>query len=157
MQAMRDMVLPEGMTTRQWFVQTGHDRYGPFLPDIPTEQFGDDWDYTIFPNLVFNLYPGTLFGFNARPNGADPDTCVFDIISLQHPAGEAKASAKREAITDPDYDWGTIIGQDLSNLARIQDGMHCRTLKQSRLAGYQEMRIANRARHIDEYYARHGG
>jgi hypothetical protein len=156
LQRMRETVLPEGMTTRQWFINMGMERYAKFMPGMPAERFGDDWDYTIFPNLVFNLYPGSLFGFNARPNGADPDTCIFDIISLQHPAGEQKPPAKRETITDPNYDWGTVISQDLSNLARIQDGMHSRSMKQSRLAGYQEMRIANRHKYIDEYYAKYG-
>lgn len=156
---MEDLVtkpLPKGETTRSLFQKMSHSFYGPYLPGVSIDQYMEDWDYTIFPNLVFNLFPGTIFGFIARPNGMDPDSCIFDVIALSHPAGQEMPLAKREFITDPNYDWGVVFGQDLANMARVQQGMHQKQMKQTRLASYQEKRIINRIRHIDEYYAAYG-
>ena len=148
--------LPEGQTTRDVFRAMTYDRLSPFMPDLPVDQFLKVYHYTIFPNLAFNLMPGVLLGLHARPNGDDPDSCVFDVICLQHPAGEDMPTAEREVITDPDFDWGVVMAQDVSNLERIQKGMHARTMKTTKLASYQEIRIANRFTAIDEFYRQYG-
>lgn len=155
LEAMANTPLEEGQTTRDIFRAMSYDRLSPFMPDLPVDQFLKVYHYTIFPNFAFNLMPGTMLGLHARPNGDDPDSCIFDVICLQHPAGEDMPTAKREVITDPDFDWGVVFAQDASNLERIQKGMHARTMKKTRLASYQEMRIANRFDIIDEYYREH--
>jgi len=148
--------LQPGQTTRDVFRAMTYDRLSPFMPDLPVDQFLKVYHYTIFPNLAFNLMPGVLLGLHARPNGDDPDSCIFDVICLQHPAGEDMQTAERETITDPDFDWGVVMAQDVSNLELIQKGMHNRSFKKTKLASYQEMRIANRFSAIDEYYRNYG-
>jgi len=148
--------LPEGQTTRDVFRAMSFDRLSQFMPDLPVDQFLKVFHYTIFPNFAFNLMPGTMLGLNARPNGDDPDSCIFDVICLQHPAGQDMPTAERETITDPDFDWGVVFAQDASNLENIQKGMHSRSMKTTRLASYQEKRIANRFDVIDEYYRQYG-
>ena len=63
----------------------------------------------------------------------------------------------REFVDDPDYDWGVVMAQDQSNLELMQKGFHQMTTKQTRLAGYQEMRLANRHHMIDGYIERFKG
>jgi hypothetical protein len=46
------------------------------------------------------------------------------------------------------------MAQDQSNLEKMQKGFHQMTMKQTRLAGYQEMRLANRHHVIDSYIER---
>lgn len=144
--------LPEGMTTRRLFQNMSYGQLQRFLPDVPIDRYMEDWDFTLFPNLTFNLLPGNLFGFLARPNGRDPDSCIFDVIVLAHPAGQEWAPVGRQRITDESYDWGIVVAQDFSNMGRVQQGMHQRTTKFTRLASYQEKRMINRIAHIDRYY-----
>lgn len=149
--------IPEGTTTRDIFRTMAHERYSSFLPGLSMDQYLKVWHYTLFPNMSFSVMPGTLLGMLVRPNGNDPDSCTLDLFCLQHPCGEQRPSASRETITDPAFDWGEVMSQDFSNLELVQKGLHVRTMKQTRLASYQEKRIFNRHRAIDEYYGRHGG
>jgi phenylpropionate dioxygenase-like ring-hydroxylating dioxygenase large terminal subunit len=144
--------LPEGMTTRKICQSLTQDVLSRFLPDVPTDQYLDAWNCTIFPNYVINLLPANIFSFHTRPNGSDPDSCIFDVISLQHPCGASVERVGREKITDPNFDWGTVLNQDWANMPRVQQGMHQRTTKRTRLASYQEKRIVNRFTHIDKYF-----
>jgi len=153
---LREKPLPDGLTTREFFQKMAQGRFGSLMPDLTPDQYTSVWDYTFFPNFVFNATPGNIFGFLARPNGDDPDSCVFDVVSLQHPCGKPGEAVKRQRITDPSYNWGTALSQDWSNLERIQKGMHARTMQKNRLASYQESRIANRVRVMDHMMAAHG-
>jgi nitrite reductase/ring-hydroxylating ferredoxin subunit len=145
--------LASGMSAREMFKSMGMARYGKIMPDLKGEpHYVENWNFTIFPNFVFNINPGMVFGILARPNGLDPDSCIFEVVSLQHPCGEDLPKAARRMIDDHNYDWGVVLAQDFSNFERIQQGMHQRSAKASRLASYQEMRMANRNTHIDKYY-----
>jgi phenylpropionate dioxygenase-like ring-hydroxylating dioxygenase large terminal subunit len=154
LEKMKGMPLPQGMTTRQYFQKMAMERYGSYLPDLVPEQFTMVYDYTIFPNFVFNVTAGNVFGFRARPYGDDPDYCIFEVISLQHPCdAPATERVEREVITEPDYNWGTALTQDYHNLARIQAGMHAPSFTHMRLAAYQESRVYNRIRAMDEMFS----
>lgn len=153
LEELRNTPLAEGTSARELFRQMGEARYAPFLPDLQADpHYVENWSFTFFPNFVFNINPGQLFGLLARPNGMDPDSCILDVVSLQHPCGAELPRVARETIADPDYDWGEVLSQDFNNFERIQKGMHQRSAKSSRLASYQEMRIANRIRKIEQYY-----
>jgi len=153
LEKLKTAPLPEGMTTRQFFQKMSMDRFGSYLPDLEPEQFTMVYDYTIFPNFVFNAMAGNIFGFRARPHGDDPDYCVFDVISLQHPCdGTPGERVQRETITDPDYNWGKALQQDYDNLALIQSGMHALPFERNFLASYQESRLINRIEAMDRMF-----
>jgi len=147
--------LPEGQDTRDLFRAMSHGTYGAQLPDLPLDNYMKVYHYTIFPNLAFNLMPGNFLGLMARPDGDDPDSCVFDVICLQHPCDQPGETAPRQFIDDPDHDWGVVMAQDMGNFGRVQQGMHSRRMRRTRLAGYQEMRISNRIERIDDFYAKY--
>jgi phenylpropionate dioxygenase-like ring-hydroxylating dioxygenase large terminal subunit len=155
MEELASKPLPAGTTTRSLFMEMAQAQYQKFMPTLSPDRYVEDWDFTIFPNLVFNLFPGNFFGFIARPNGHDPDSCIFDVVALIHPGERGLKSEPRQFITDPAHDWGITLAQDFSNLRRVQNGMHQRGIKATRLAGYQEKRIYNRIDEIDKYYAQH--
>lgn len=150
--------LPEGQTTRDVFRGMAYEKNQKFMPDLPVDQYLQVYHYTIFPNICFNLMPGMFVGLMARPNGDDPDSCVFDMITLQHPGDEAREPVKREWIDDPETaELGVVMAQDVGNFERVQQGMHNRPLRKIKLAGYQEKRLLNRRRVIDEFFASYAG
>ena len=155
MEALAGQPLPDGTTTRDLFMEMARGQYQKFMPELAPDRYVEDWDFTIFPNMVFNLFPGNYFGFIARPNGKDPDSCIFDVVALIHPGERGLESNPREFVTDPGHDWGAVLAQDFYNLGRVQAGMHQRGIQQTRLAGYQEKRIYGRHDEIAKYFEAH--
>ncbi len=56
-------------------------------PDVTQEQLkGAMYDWHLFPNTVFLIDMGCCLSYRARPNGSDPDSCIFDVQGLELPA-----------------------------------------------------------------------
>src|SRR5579864_8854915 len=49
---------------------------------IPDEDMLAAIDYCIYPNLVGPVSAGNWILFRFRPNGDDPDTCLYDVMFL---------------------------------------------------------------------------
>jgi nitrite reductase/ring-hydroxylating ferredoxin subunit len=122
----------------------------PVLDDDALRKGEGDWH--VFPNMVFLIYEGVTLAYRARPNGVDPDSCIFDIWSLQlYPPG-------REPSVDhpffPDWreaDVGGVLSQDFGNVDRVSTGMHSRAFAGHRLNTAQEMSVYNAHVAADEY------
>ena len=71
------------------------------IPDLTDEQLIDDWDVHIFPNIELNVLFDQLFGYVVHPNGTDPDSCIFEIISLRNPSPtrRRRSSSSRSSTT----------------------------------------------------------
>lgn len=112
---------------------------------------GNDWH--IFPNLIVLPYPDGALWYRARPNGNDPDSCVFDIWSLVRYAPGAEPKLEKEFFTDwRDHDeWGKILEQDFENLQAVQQGMKSRGFAGPRPSPVQEQAITNFHRTLHEY------
>ncbi|MBG6120046.1 MULTISPECIES: aromatic ring-hydroxylating oxygenase subunit alpha [unclassified Sphingobium] len=121
---------------------------------LPTmSKAGTSWH--IFPNMVFLQGPGHLLGYRARPNGDDPDTCIFDVYALErYPQGQ---EPKPEVKFLPDIhsveDWGLILTQDFQNMADIQQGMKSRGFKGARPNPKQELAVSNFHAAIHQFIA----
>lgn len=102
--------------------------------------------------------------YRFRPNGNDPDTCIFDLyMLLEFPDGsERPEPAEVFEMGDMNYQqltelkgfdkfFGVTYDQDTGNLGRQQRGM--KTLERDDLlfAGYQESRL----RHFQEMITRY--
>lgn len=112
---------------------------------------GIDWH--IFPNLVVLPFMDGALWYRARPNGDDPDSCVFDVWSLVRYAPGKEPTLTREFFThwsDHD-DWGEILPQDFQNLPAVQQGMKSRGFVGARTNPVQEMPISNFHRVLHEY------
>jgi phenylpropionate dioxygenase-like ring-hydroxylating dioxygenase large terminal subunit len=130
---------------------------GSGWPKLTTKNLiraGQDWH--IFPNLIVLPYPDGALWYRARPNGDDPDSCIFDIWSLVRYAPGTEPELKREFYTDwrDHKDWGRILEQDFENLDAVQQGMKSRGFPGSRTSPRQEMAISNFHRVLHEYYYR---
>ena len=126
---------------------------------IPDEDMLAAIDYCIYPNLVGPVSAGNWILFRFRPNGDDPDTCLFDVMFL-HRFGEGEKPPKVEHEFYPrwaDHDgWGPTIGQDLSNMGHVQAGLHQSSFTGLRL-NRQEAGVRNFERFIDRHLLAEGG
>jgi len=102
-------------------------------------------DWHVFPNTVFlhSSVDGVLW-YRARPDGSNPDSCIFDIWSLARFAPGAEPPLKREFYADwREHDWGRILTQDFTNLVEMQRGMKSRAFTGSRTNPVQERVVSN--------------
>lgn len=124
------------------------------IPEITPEQMyrvGTDWH--LFPNQVVLPGPLTCLAYRARPNGHDPDSCIFDVYSLlRYPPGEAaKVVPERcDDLTDEAF-WPKILLQDFENVLDVQRGMKSRGFRGARPNPRQEVALSNFHRALREF------
>jgi len=124
---------------------------GAGWPALSMEQMGKAGaDWHVFPNLVFLQYPDGTLAYRARPDGDNPDSCIYDIWSLVRYAPGAEPPLKREYYYGPE-DWktnvvenfGLILSQDFQNMNEVQRGMKSRGFRGARTNPLQETSISN--------------
>jgi hypothetical protein len=110
------------------------------------------YDWHLFPNTVFLIDMACCLAYRARPNGHDPDSCIFDVQGLELPPREGIETAAPQFFEDwRDGDVGGILTQDFSNMSEVTAGLHSRGYDGHHLNTAQEMTIWNYHRAIDQY------
>lgn len=127
---------------------------GAEFPAITPEQMyqaGIDWH--IFPNQIMLQGPTGLLGYRARPNGMNPDSCIWDVYSLQRYAPGKEPKVEQEWSMDHEDVgfWGKILTQDYQNMAAIQKGMKSRGFAGARPNPLQEVAISNFHKSLVEF------
>jgi hypothetical protein len=123
-------------------------------PPISNEQAiaaGTDWH--LFPNQVILQSPIGVLGYRARPNGDDPNSCLWDVYSLmRYPEAEVPESKWEwnDDLTDLKF-WGKILVQDYQNMGDVQQGMKSRGFKGCRPNPKQEVSVSNFHRALCEF------
>jgi Ring hydroxylating alpha subunit (catalytic domain) len=108
----------------------------------------------IFPNLMILPQAGNAMIYRVRPDGFDPDRCIFEILSTKtYPAAVKPPRAVVQTVTDvADPEQVLLIPrQDLSNIPRMQKGLHSHAMRQTWLANEQEKIILNMHQELDRY------
>jgi phenylpropionate dioxygenase-like ring-hydroxylating dioxygenase large terminal subunit len=100
-------------------------------PSIDLERYmeaGINWN--VFPNTIILPNVTYCLGFRARPDGLNPDSCIFEVFNLERfPEGEIP-KVENEYIEDhKDPRWGLLLQQDFSNMPFVQKGMKADGLK----------------------------
>ena len=110
--------------------------------------FGFVWEFMHFPNTTGPLAGNSYLNLRMRPNGMDPDSCIFEIRSLfLFPEGQAP-TPEREFIADWKSNQDRIpveFLQDFAMYPRIQRGMY-----QDGFGGHR----LNRQEHNNRHYER---
>jgi phenylpropionate dioxygenase-like ring-hydroxylating dioxygenase large terminal subunit len=124
----------------------------PRLTPEQTMAAGVDW--TVFPNmgLVF-AFDGCLV-FRARPNGSDPDSCIFDAWSILRLAPQEVPRLQREFYPDwkaREHEIPGLLVQDLRNMEFVQRGLHSLGLKGLRTNPVQEVQVSHLHRVLHRY------
>jgi phenylpropionate dioxygenase-like ring-hydroxylating dioxygenase large terminal subunit len=148
--------IEEVYTKLGQFHQEAAEASGAGWPDISYEQWvkaGINWH--IFPNHVFLQLKDGSIAYRARPNGDDPDSCIFDIWSLVRYTPGTEPPLKREFY--PDFRdktverFGYILSQDFGNFGAVQKGMKSMAFQGSRINPLQESELSNMHRVLREY------
>lgn len=133
--------------------QRDYEAKGVVWPEITPEQFVDAGvDWHIFPNLV--ILPGLAQAlcYRARPNGDDPDSCIFEVFVIEFfpPDGEPKT----EWVDVPDLgkqSWPLILTQDFSNIPEVQKGMKSAGFAGPRPSPIQEQAVIAFHRNLSDF------
>lgn len=151
------IALPEGVSFQQVFAQMGRARLkkmGYDSPGLAEEQYGENWNFYVFPNICFNILPGQFYGFRSRPASDDPNECWFDEINLRFPEPGYRPRPHETIAWSDDPDereatWGQILNQDFTNLPEMQRGLRAGGPRHVHFSGYQESRIVTMHRELD--------
>ena len=160
-EGMRTRPIPEGSTFGAELVKALYEYAAgagiPLPPPDPVALARWGGVFYLFPNFFVLPQYGNALVYRVRPNGDDPESCVFELWSLTIPA--ATDEIHRPTLQGPfapdDVDhWPRIPLQDFSNIARQQRGIHSRSVEGLRLSHTYESGITTMHRELDRYLAR---
>jgi hypothetical protein len=95
-------------------------------------------------------------GYRSRPNGDDPNTCIFEVYHLERlPPGEDKPveNVRNDDIYDTDF-WGEILLQDFQQMQATHKGIKSSGFSGPKTNPLQETPITNFHRVYWEYLNR---
>ena len=157
-ESLRGKPLPEGSSYGAELIKllytTAAEQQRP-MP-VPTPETAGMWGGMIFvfPNLLILPNLGNVMIYRIRPDGMNPNACVFEIFSnTTYPAAKPVPRAEMEYVTDatdPEQ-LLKIPRQDFLNIPRMQLGMHSVGFSQTMLASHSEKVILNMHQHLDRY------
>jgi len=151
--------LPEGtptdkvmahFTTLAQMIDVGRGVTWPTLDPELQPETGHDWH--LFPNLV--ILQGITFalGYRARPNGSDPNSCIFEVFVIERYAEGEEPKTEWVNVPDPmDERWPEVLQQDFNNMPYVQRGMKSRGFRGARPNPRQEITVLNFHRTLAEY------
>jgi nitrite reductase/ring-hydroxylating ferredoxin subunit len=120
--------LPAGVTAGDLYLRRR--REGAVARGLDWSHLSDDQvlggdDLLLFPNFIGPVIAGGFFAYRVLPNGTDPDSCRFELWTLEEqPDGAPLTMCERE--DHPDWrahDWGLVVNQDFANFDGIQTGL----------------------------------
>lgn len=124
---------------------------GVFWPQIDPADFlaaGHDWH--LFPNTLILPNISCALCYRARPDGYDPDSCIFEVFALElFPEGQ---EPETEWVHEPDHSkWPLIPIQDFHNMPEVQRGMKSRGFPGARPSPVQEIAVSHFHKILAEY------
>jgi phenylpropionate dioxygenase-like ring-hydroxylating dioxygenase large terminal subunit len=118
---------------------------GVIWPQIDPAHFaasGNVWH--LFPNTVIIHGPTFALCYRARPNGSDPNSCIFEVYALERfPEG---AEPRADNLYKPEIteaNWRKVLCQDFSNMEAVQKGLRSRGFDGTRPSPVEERAIVN--------------
>jgi nitrite reductase/ring-hydroxylating ferredoxin subunit len=125
----------------------------PTLDPALLPETGHDWH--LFPNSV--VLQGITYAlcYRARPNGADPDSCIFETYVIErYPEGQ-EPQTEWVNVPDPGDDrWPEVLQQDFENMPFVQRGMKSRGFRGARPNPRQEVAVHHFHRTLAGYMGR---
>jgi phenylpropionate dioxygenase-like ring-hydroxylating dioxygenase large terminal subunit len=131
---------------------------GVMWPQIDPAHFaaaGNVWH--IFPNTVVIQGPTFALCYRARPDGTNPDSCIFEVYTLERfPEGQEPRSEnlRKQEITEAN--WRKVLCQDFSNMEAMQQGIKSSGFTGAKPSPFEERAIVNFHRVLSDYLGANG-
>ena len=129
-EGLRHRPIPEGSTFREELVASLYayaaDAAIPLPPPDPAALARWGGMFFMFPNYFVLPQYGNALVYRSRPDGDDPESCLFELWSITIPAaGDAAPRPVRGGpfAADDSEHWPRIPMQDFSNIGRQQRGL----------------------------------
>jgi phenylpropionate dioxygenase-like ring-hydroxylating dioxygenase large terminal subunit len=159
-EGMRHRTIPEGSTFGAELVKAVYEYAAgagiPLPPPDPAALARWGGMFFMFPNYFVLPQYGNALVYRVRPNGDDPESCLFELWSLTIPTRDEEiprpVAGGPYAPDDTDH-WPRIPLQDFSNIGRQQRGIHSRSMEGLRLSQTYEAGITQMHRELDRYLA----
>ena len=150
---------PEGMDMGQAFQMFWDLRREEILKsgaDYPEGILPEDCaiiEWLFFPNSSVLTSVEGAFWYRARPNGDDPNSCIFQVIVLGRygPGKEPDFAYEFYPTLESFKGQNAILEQDFSNMVAVHKGMRSRGFKGARPNPEQESQVANFHRVLHGY------
>jgi phenylpropionate dioxygenase-like ring-hydroxylating dioxygenase large terminal subunit len=111
---------------------------------------GADWH--VFPNFVTLPWFDGALCYRARPDGDDPNRCLFDAWSIARYAPGKEPPLQRRIIEDPSKEsLSPILDQDIANMGEVQRGMRSSAFTRCLPNPVQEVPVINLHRTLDRF------
>jgi nitrite reductase/ring-hydroxylating ferredoxin subunit len=114
----------------------------PELDPSLQPETGHDWH--VFPNSV--ILQGITYAlcYRARPNGSDPNSCIFEVYVIERYGEGQEPKTEWVNVPDPKDDrWPEVLQQDFDNMPFVQRGMKSRGFMGARPNPRQEVAVYN--------------
>ncbi|CAN7400323.1 aromatic ring-hydroxylating dioxygenase subunit alpha [Phenylobacterium sp. LjRoot219] len=150
--------LPEGTPApevlKHWLDSARRDdeARGVFWPKVdPAHTAASGTSWQVFPNFQIGHAVNNMLCYSARPYGYDPNKCYFEVSVYElYPTGE-EPEAPWEYTEKDDPKWGSVLPQDFSNMAAVQQGMKNGGFRGTLPNPYRERSIANLHRNLARF------
>jgi phenylpropionate dioxygenase-like ring-hydroxylating dioxygenase large terminal subunit len=125
---------------------------GVIWPTIDPEHVGRSGTaWQIFPNFQIGHALNNALCYGARPYGYDPDKCIFEAAVYElFPAGK-EPETEWELTPPDDPRWRSVLPQDFSNMAAVQQGMKVRGFSGPKPNPYREQSVTHFHRNLARY------
>ncbi len=122
----------------------------PHIDADHMQKAGHDWH--LFPNSV--VLHGVTYAlcYRSRPNGTDPNSCIFETYVIERYPEGAEPKTEWEFVPDPtDPRWPNVLQQDFGNMPQVQKGMKSRGFMGARPNPRAEVVVAHFHQTLAEY------
>jgi hypothetical protein len=90
--------------------------------------------------------------YRARPNGTDPNSCIFDVYVIERYPEGGEPETDWVNVPDPmDDRWPEVLQQDFNNMPYVQKGMKSRGFIGARPNPRQEITVINFHKTLAQY------
>jgi phenylpropionate dioxygenase-like ring-hydroxylating dioxygenase large terminal subunit len=131
---------------------------GVVWPKIDPAHFaeaGTVWH--LFPNTVVIMGPTFALCYRARPDGANPNSCLFEVYVIERfPEGQEPKPENIKTPIDAHDIWRKVLCQDFANMEAVQKGIKSRGFPGPRPNPVQERGVTNFHRVLAEYMGEGG-
>jgi phenylpropionate dioxygenase-like ring-hydroxylating dioxygenase large terminal subunit len=145
---------PSGEVLQHWLksAREADEARGVFWPKVDPAHVGKSGTaWQIFPSFQIGHAVNNALCYNFKPYGYDPNKCIFEVAVYElFPKGE-EPQTEWEYTPVGDPRWRTVLPQDFSNMAAVQQGMKSLGFTGTKPNPYRERAIASLHRNLAKY------